>query len=133
IRYLPHSRSRDAAGLDPLGVVLSAAGMFLLLYPLITGSDGSRWTVASGMMLFAGVLVVAGFVHHQRRRSRAGRSPILAVNLFRIRSLAGGLVVQTLFFVPVMGFFLVFMLFLQNGLELSPVRAGLVMLPWSVM
>lgn len=132
-KYLPHSRAEHAPRLDGTGVLLSAAGMFLLLYPLISHSDGSPWTPGTWGLLTAGLALTAVFVLHQQRRARTGKSPILTVALFRIRSFSGGLAVQTLFFIPVMGFFLIFMLFLQNGLRLSPARAGLVMLPWSVM
>ncbi len=132
-RYLPASRTPDAPRLDPVGVVLSALGLFGILYPLISVSDGSGWPAWVWVSLAAGVVVLGLFVWHQSRRGRAGKTPLLDVSLFRFRSLSAGLGVQLLFFVPVMGFFLVFMLFLQNGLGLAPLNAGLVMLPWSVL
>jgi EmrB/QacA subfamily drug resistance transporter len=132
-RYLPASRVPGAPRLDLAGVALSAAGLFLILYPLITASDGSAWPAWAWWSLSAGLALMAVFVFHQRGRKLAGAAPVLELGLFRFRSLSAGLVVQTLFFIPTMGFFLVFMLFLQNGLGLSPMRAGLTMLPWSVM
>jgi len=132
-RYLPASRVPGAPRLDPIGVALSAVGLFLVLYPLISVSDGSGWPAWIWASLSAGILVFGLFLWQQSRRGRAGKAPILEVSLFRFRSVSAGLGVQLLFFVPVMGFFLVFMLFLQNGLGLAPVNAGLVMLPWSIL
>ncbi|WP_165362525.1 MFS transporter [Promicromonospora panici] len=133
LRYLPHSRVPGTPRLDLAGVALSAVGLFLVIYPLITASDAGASSAGTGGSLVVGVIVLALFVWHQRRRKQTGKSPVLEVSLFRFRSLSGGLTVQTLFFVPVMGFFLVFMLFLQGGLGLTPMQAGLTMLPWSVM
>jgi EmrB/QacA subfamily drug resistance transporter len=120
------------ARLDLVGVALSGAGLFLLLYPLITAADRTGWPVSSSLCLAAGAVVLAGFVGHQRWLSARGAEPLLRLELLRLRSVRGGLLVQLLFFVPTMGFFLVFMQFLQFGLGMSPLRAGLSMLPWSV-
>ncbi|MFC7583769.1 hypothetical protein ACFQYP_08370 [Nonomuraea antimicrobica] len=46
--------------------------------------------------------------------------------------MGGGLLVQFLFFVPVMGFFFTFMQLLQSGLGMTPMEAGLTMLPWPI-
>ena len=68
----------------------------------------------------------------QRRTAAHGGQPLIDIAVLARRSLAGGLAVQLLFLVPIMGFFLTVMQFLQRGLGMSPLHAGLTMLPWSV-
>ncbi|MGW5158868.1 MFS transporter [Nonomuraea wenchangensis] len=128
VKLLPDSRAEVAVRLDLPGVALSAAGLLLVLYPLITAADRSGWPLWTWLCLGAGLAVLAGFVAWERRVA----APLVQMSLFRFRSVNGGLLVQLLFFVPTMGFFMVFMLFLQQGLGMSPMRSGLMMLPWSV-
>ncbi|WP_433425226.1 MFS transporter [Microtetraspora malaysiensis] len=125
---LPDSRAETASRLDLAGVALSAAGLLLVLYPLITAADRSGWPLWTWICLGAGLVVLAAFVLWERRVA----APLVQMSLFRFRSVNGGLLVQMLFFIPTMGFFMVFMLFLQQGLGMSPMRSGLMILPWSV-
>jgi hypothetical protein len=76
--------------------------------------------------------VLGVFCILQRRTASRGGQPLIDIALFTRRSLAGGLAVQLLFLVPIMGFFLTVMQFLQRGLGMSPLHAGPTMLPWSV-
>jgi EmrB/QacA subfamily drug resistance transporter len=131
-RLLPESRADDAARIDLPGVAISAVGLLLVLYPLISAANQSQWPLWSYVSIVAGLVLLAGFVAYERRVAQRGGSPLVEMSLFRFRSAQGGLLVQFLFFVPTMGFFLVYMLFLQLGLGMSPLRAGLLMLPWSV-
>ncbi|MFD5321513.1 MFS transporter [Streptomyces sp. NPDC127098] len=132
IRLLPESRAETPPRLDLPGVLVSTAGLLLLLYPLIAASDGGRWPGWATGCLLAGGAVLVAFVLRQRRAERAGGSPLVAMSLFRHRSLAGGLLVQLLFSVPVMGFFMVMMQFLQVGVGMAPLEAGLTLVPWSI-
>ncbi|GAB2871608.1 MFS transporter [Streptomyces mayteni] len=132
LRLLPESRAAAAPRLDVPGVLVSSAGLLLVLYPLIAASDEAHWPGWATGCVLAGIAVLAGFAVAQRRAERAGGSPLIAVSLLRHRSLAGGLLVQLLFFVPVMGFFMVLMQFLQVGVQMSPTRAGLTLVPWSI-
>ncbi|SEF78650.1 drug resistance transporter, EmrB/QacA subfamily [Nonomuraea solani] len=131
-RVLPHGRAATRPRLDLTGMAICTAGLVLILYPLIAGSEKLPWPAWTYVSLAAGVAVLAAFHRHQRRLARAGRSPLVEVSLFGTRSVGGGLLVQFLFFVPVIGFFLTFMLLLQSGLGMSPMEAGLTMLPWPI-
>ncbi|MEV4169231.1 MFS transporter [Nonomuraea sp. NPDC049709] len=106
--------------------------MLLILYPLIAGSEELPWPVWTYPCLVAGVAVLAGFHRHQRRLAGRGGSPLVEVSLFRVRSVGGGLLVQFLFFIPVMGFFFTFMQLLQSGLGMAPLEAGVTILPWPI-
>ncbi|MCG5212077.1 DHA2 family efflux MFS transporter permease subunit [Streptosporangium sp. KLBMP 9127] len=130
---LPEARSTTRPRLDLAGVLISSAGLVLVLYPLIKGSEqGSSWPLWAYVSMILGVTVLAGFVRHQWHLSGRGKSPLIEVALFRVRSVGGGLLIQFLFFLPVMGFFLTFMQLLQPGLGMTPMSAGLTILPWPI-
>ncbi|QKW33481.1 MFS transporter [Actinomadura sp. NAK00032] len=132
-RLLPEARAARAARFDLAGVGICTAGLVLLLYPLITAADRPHWPAWATASMAAGLAVLAGFAVHQRRLAARGGDPLLRVGLLRIRSLSGGLLVQALFLTPIIGFFLVFLQFLQFGLGHGALRAGLTLLPWSIV
>ncbi|MFC0528104.1 MFS transporter [Phytohabitans kaempferiae] len=123
---VPESKAEHANRLDLPGVALVTLGLLLLVYPLVQGRElgWPLWTFAS---LAGSVVVLAGFVAYQRRRVD---SPLVVLDLFRHRSFAGGLLVSLLFFGGVMGYFLVFTVYLQSGQGFSVLRAGLAGIPW---
>ncbi|MEU4230146.1 DHA2 family efflux MFS transporter permease subunit [Nonomuraea sp. NPDC026600] len=129
---LPEARSTTRPRLDVAGVLISSAGLILVLYPLIKGSEELPWPLWAYVSMILGVIVLAGFVRHQQHLSGQGKSPLIEVALFRVRSVGGGLLIQFLFFLPVMGFFLTFMQLLQPGLGMTPMSAGLTILPWPI-
>src|SRR6266496_2571429 len=68
--WLPESRASERPALDRTGVLLSSAGLAVLVYGVIqAGQDGWGDTRALTGMLF-GALVLVGFVLWERRLSR---------------------------------------------------------------
>ncbi|MBC2878459.1 MULTISPECIES: MFS transporter [Streptomyces] len=131
-RALPEGRAGTRPRLDPLGMLLSGAGLVLVLYPLIAGSEERPWPAWTYVCLTLGVAVLFLFHRHEKGLSAAGRTPLVEMSLFRLRPVGGGLLLQFLFFLPVMGFFLTFMQLLQAGLEMGPMAAGVAILPWPI-
>ncbi|MGK5641634.1 MFS transporter [Streptomyces sp. URMC 126] len=131
-RVLPEGRAEHRPRPDVPGMLLSGAGLVLVLYPLIAGSEERPWPAWTYVCLALGVAVLFLFHRYERRLSGAGRTPLVEMSLFRLRSVGGGLLLQFLFFLPVMGFFLTFMQLLQAGLEMSPMAAGVAILPWPI-
>lgn len=70
-------------------------------------------------------MVLAGFVRYEMMRQRSGRDPLIVPSLFRKRAFTGGLVAGLAFFSGMIGFGLVFNLYIQLGLGYSPLKAGL--------
>jgi EmrB/QacA subfamily drug resistance transporter len=130
-RFLPESRLPRAPRLDTGGVALAGTGSLLLVYPLVQGRElgWPAWTFA---MLAAAVAVFAVFGWYESRRQRAGADPLVVPALFRRRAFAGGLVAGVVFFAGLIGFSLVFTLFVQIGLGFSPLKAGLAGLPQAI-
>ncbi|MFE3558527.1 MFS transporter [Streptomyces sp. NPDC059193] len=132
VKYLPESTAPDARRLDLAGVLLSSLALLLLIYPLIKGQDAGwpAWTFAS----MAGAVAALGlFVAQQRLRTRSGKPALVELGLFRYRSFTGGLLVGLLFMGGVVGYFLVFAIYLQTGLGFSVLRSGLTGIPWGLL
>ncbi|MBT2489455.1 MFS transporter [Streptomyces sp. ISL-96] len=119
LRFIPESREQRARRLDPLGMVLSSAGLLLIAYPLTVGGE-RHWPAWSFVMLGAGVAVLAVFVVQQRAKTAKGGSALVALSLFGSRAFAGGLAAQLVFGLVSGVFLLTWTLFMQNGLALTP-------------
>jgi EmrB/QacA subfamily drug resistance transporter len=133
VKALPR-RSPSAAArgrLDGVGTLLAGTGMFLLVYPLVQGRE-LGWPAWAFALPAASVVVLAGFVAQQLRRSRSGRTPLVELSVLAKRSYASGVVFVIVFFGAIVGFSLTVGLFLQVGLGFTAMRASLFMAALSV-
>jgi EmrB/QacA subfamily drug resistance transporter len=119
---------------DVLGVVLSAVGMFLLVFGIQEGQSYD-WGQITGPitvwgLIVAGVLVFALFVFWQ---SRNRGEPLVPLELFRVRnfSLANAAIMTIGFSITAMAFPL--MLWAQTVRGFSPTRAALLLVPMAVI
>lgn len=125
------SRAPRPPRLDPAGVGLISAALLLLLYPLVQGRE-LGWPVWSFLAMAASVPVFAAFAWYELRKSRRGGSPLVELSLFRERGFSVGMAVAVAFFLGIASFGLVLTLFLQLGLNFTPLHAGLTFLPFSL-
>jgi MFS family permease len=124
---MPAPRRTGRGTVDVGGVVLLAAALLAVLFPLVQGRE-LGWPVW-GFLLMAGSLpLLAVFVAWQRHQERRGREPLIRPALFRSRALSIGCVVMLVFYCGMAAFF-VLALHLQEGLGWSPLRTALAMLP----
>ncbi|MFE7959260.1 MFS transporter [Streptomyces sp. NPDC057413] len=130
-RFITESRAPRALKLDLVGVALVTLGLLMLLYPLTRGRELGWPLWGYGSM--AGALVeFAALVAYERRKSARDGSPLVELSLFRVKSFAAGIAVQTVFGVALGVFFLVWTLYMQIGLGWSPLKAGLTGVPFSI-
>ena len=119
---VPESRDPRPGRIDPLGVLLSIAGLVLLVYGIIKGGQSNEWAGVQvwGTMLL-GVALLAAFVLAERRSSH----PSLDISLFRNPAFSAGTAAIGFTFLGMMGstFYLAFYLQLARGY--SPLQAGL--------
>ncbi|MFF4212453.1 MFS transporter [Streptomyces sp. NPDC001796] len=130
-RFITESKAPRALRLDLVGVTLVTLGLLMLLYPLTRGRElgWPLWGYAS----MAGALVVFGaLVAYEKRKTERDGSPLVELSLFRVKSFAAGIAVQTVFGVGLGVFFLVWTLYMQVGLGWSALRAGLTGVPFSI-
>jgi len=130
-RFITESKAPQALKLDLVGVALVTLGLLMLLYPLTRGRE-LGWPLW-GYVSMAGALVVfAALVAYEKRKTRIDGSPLVELSLFKVKSFAAGIAVQTVFGVGLGIFFLVWTLYMQDGLGWSALRAGLTGVPFSI-
>ncbi|MFB7245063.1 MFS transporter [Streptomyces populi] len=126
---LDHRAENAPRSFDLLGIVLLSGAMFCLVWALIKApawgwGDGRTW-------LFIG-LSVLGFAAFSFWETRV-KEPLIPLGLFRSVPLSAGVVLMVLMAIAFMGglFFVTF--YLQNVHGMSPVDAGLHLLPLTGM
>ena len=129
IRELHESRNEQAGGFDLPGFGTLTFGLFAFVLGLLRGND---WGWSSGRVLglfAAAVVLLAGFVFVERRRSE----PMLDFALFRVPTFTGAQIVAFAISAAMFSQFLYLTLYLQNVLGYSPIQAGLRFLPLSLL
>ncbi|MEU3979473.1 MFS transporter [Streptomyces sp. NPDC026672] len=130
-RYITESRAPRALKLDLVGVALVTLGLLMLLYPLTRGRE-LGWPLWGYLSMGGAFVVFGALVAYERRKGARDGSPLVELSLFRVKSFAAGIAVQTVFGVALGVFFLVWTLYMQVGLGWSPLRAGLTGVPFSI-
>ena len=123
---LPEFRDPQAGRLDLVSAALSVAAVLAFIYGLKQlARDGLGWPPA--LSIVAGVAAGAVFMRRQRRLA----DPLLDLRLFRSAAFTAALTTNVLSFFVGFGTLLFIAQYLQLVLGLSPLAAGLWMLPSS--
>ena len=130
---VPESRDPAQSRLDPVGAVLSTAGLGVLTWAIIEGGGERGWTDVVTLAGFGVALAaLAAFVAWELRTS----SPMLDVRLFRVRRFSGASISIALVFFSLFGAIFFLTMYLQEvkdygplaaGLRVTPIAAGLVL------
>jgi MFS family permease len=131
-RVLPDSEpAHRGARLDWVGLALTAAVSFLVVFPLVEGRT-LGWPVWLVGVAAAAVplLVVVG--KRQQGRIARGETPLVELSVLRKRSYVSGAVFTMVFFGSIVGFSLTTGLFLQIGLGMTPMKAALYLAGFAV-
>ncbi|GAA2048279.1 DHA2 family efflux MFS transporter permease subunit [Leifsonia soli] len=146
---VPESRdTRAARSVDWVGALLSVVTSASLVFGLIEGRTYGWWLVdtrpeigdwrwpfdLSPVPIAFAVAVLGGvlFVLRGRSRIRAGRSTMLALDLFRIPSFRNGNIAATIVSLGEFGIILALPIWLQNVLGYSALDTGLILLALAI-
>jgi EmrB/QacA subfamily drug resistance transporter len=129
IAVVPSTRSTERVRFDPLGSVVSAIGIGLLVFAIIEGPDRG-WSDPVTLVSFAvGALFLVGFVLVELR----SESPLLDPRLLSHHGFASGSVSLFLQFFAMFAFFFVSLQYLQIVLGYGTLAAAAALLPMSVL
>ena len=127
--YVPESRAESRRRLDPAGQLLVILGLAALTYAIIDGPHAG-WTSPRTLGVFAlAVVSLAALIPYELRRDQ----PLLEVRFFRSAPFSGASAIAVLTFAGVGGFLFLNTLYLQDVRGLSPLDAGLYLLPMAAM
>jgi EmrB/QacA subfamily drug resistance transporter len=123
------SKDPNAGPNDWLGLVTFSGGLFLLIFALVRGNaEGWGSTMIVAFLIGAVVLLVAFVVVESRIRY-----PMFDLTLFRKPTFGGACIAAFALSASMFSMFLYLTLYLQNGLGLSPLEAGVRFLPLSLL
>ncbi|MEE6271735.1 MFS transporter [Georgenia sp. MJ206] len=118
--------------LDVIGLATLGVGTICLMLPFVVASEGGGLSSAPWWLVGVAVVVLATFVWWERRFERRGGRPVVTAALARTRSFTFGAGIGGAYFAGFTSIFLIVTLYLQNGLGLSPLQAGLVQTPFAL-
>ncbi|WP_296652938.1 MFS transporter [Paraburkholderia sp.] len=127
-RFIPESRRPSGQRIDVPGTILLSLFLLMLVYPLTRGRE-SGWPVWMLVCLIGSLPMLGLLLRVEWRRLVNGKDPLLDVRLFRNPVVALGLVLAFLFY-TLSAFFLTYGIYLQGGLQWSPLASGLAILPF---
>ncbi|MWB97476.1 MFS transporter [Agromyces seonyuensis] len=128
IWVLPQTRTRSsrALQLDPVGILIFAVTVLALMWPFLFTTGTSADNPARWWLLVVFVLGLALFIWWEQRYAASGKSPLIPPALFSITSWRNGTLLVAVYFAGMPAAFLLTTLYLQNGLGLEPLYAGMV-------
>ncbi len=123
--FVPESKAEKPRRLDPVGQVLVIVALATLTYAIIEGPRNG-WSSLVTVALFAtAALSFAGLIVYELRH----REPLIELRFFRSAPFAGATALALLVFAATGGFLFLNTLYLQDVRHLSPLHAGLYILP----
>ncbi len=132
LRLVPRVAALARRRLDVVGALVLSTSLGLALVPLVLGREDG-WPLWGWACLAAAVPAMAVFGWWERRGGASRGDPLVDLALFADRAFVSGLAVNVAFMAFFGSFMLGLTLFLQSGLGLDPLQAGLTFGPLGVV
>ncbi len=127
-RIMPSVPRRAGTRLDIKGSVVLFAGLLCLIGPLLFGHDVG-WAPWLWVVMAIGGAILFAFPRLEHAVARAGGMPLIDLTLLADAAFLRGLGAAFFFFAANLSFYLVMTLFMQRGLKIPPLAAGLAFVP----
>ncbi|GHP19052.1 MFS transporter [Rhodococcus sp. NKCM2511] len=125
---VPESRAEHVGKYDPVGIVLSLTGITVVVWAIIEAPHNGWLSTASIGGYIAGCVALAAFVWWELRTP----SPVLDLNLFRIRRFSLPALAIAVGYFSMFGFLFMITQYFQGVMELTPLQFGVHSLPFAV-
>ncbi|MDJ0470156.1 MFS transporter [Rhodococcoides fascians] len=125
---VPESRAEHVGKYDPVGIVLSLTGITVVVWAIIEAPHNGWLSPASIGGYIAGCFALAAFVWWELRTP----SPVLDLNLFRIRRFSLPALAIAVGYFSMFGFLFMITQYFQGVMELTPLQFGVYSLPFAV-
>lgn len=149
IPAIRQQQTRDSrTTLDGIGVILSSLGMLVLVLGFLIAGRYGWWEARRPFVLFgqrlnpfdlsptplciiAGLSLMVGFFHWQRRRESRGQTPLVRPGLFANSQFVTGASMYMIRSIFLAGLLFVLPLYMQSALKFTAFQSGLALLPFS--
>lgn len=121
---LPEHRNENKAGIDLLSAAMALAAILMLVFAL---KEAARSGVSGSVVLVFGIGLGIGAIFAMRQRRLA--NPLLDLGLFRYSGFSAALISLTTAIFTIGGSMFLIYQYLQGVLDLTPLKAGLWLLP----
>lgn len=123
-KYVQETATNRSARFDYSGIAILTTALFCLIYPLIEGRE-KGWPLWSIALLLASGGIFAYFVRNQKQKLARNANPLIDVRLFKIKDFNIGLLAALFHFMLHTSYLLLSAVYLQNGLHIPALYAGL--------
>jgi len=130
-RTMPSVPRRAGTRLDIKGSGVLFAGLLCLIGPLLFGHDVG-WAPWLWAVMALGGVILAAFPRLEYAVARAGGMPLIDLTLLADAAFLRGLGAAFFFFAANLSFYLVMTLFMQRGLTIPPLAAGMACIPLAI-
>ena len=127
-RIMPTVPRRPGTRLDISGAIVLFLGLLCLIGPLLFGHD-VHWSPTVWLVMAAGAVIIAAFLRLERAVAHRGGMPLIDLSLLADKAFMRGLAAAFFFFFANLSFYLVMTIYMQKGLHIPPLQAGLAFLP----
>lgn len=110
--------------LDPVGMVTLIFAVLCIMLPFASHGSAWRW-----VLLPIAVVLGVGFVWWENRYAKRGKQPMVDLRLFKLTSFSYNVAVGLLQFLGITSVFALVAIYVQQGLFMSAMIAGLIGLP----
>jgi EmrB/QacA subfamily drug resistance transporter len=125
LKLVPETRDPHPGGLDPIGALLSIAGLSSLVYGIIEAPNRGWGAAETIAWIVGGLAVIVLFIGWELRT----RAPMLDVRLFLSRRFGGANLALTITSFALMGILFALTQYVQFVLGFAPMAAGFALLP----
>jgi EmrB/QacA subfamily drug resistance transporter len=125
---IPRSREKVHAPLDPVGALLSIAGLGALVYAIIEAPEKGWLATPTVAVFVAAVVILGAFVAWEFHV----REPMLDLRFFRNPRFTAATTAITMAFFAMFGTYFIIAQYMQFVRGYSPLATGIRMLPWAL-
>jgi EmrB/QacA subfamily drug resistance transporter len=126
---IPSANEKRRAPLDPLGALLSIAGLGTLIYGIIEAPNRGWLSTSTALTFVLSIAILGAFAAWEFRAS----DPMLDLRFFRNPRFTAGATTITLIFFVMFGTFFIITQYLQSVLGYTPLEAGIRVLPFAAV
>ncbi|MFP3835067.1 MFS transporter [Chryseobacterium sp. SIMBA_028] len=123
LKQLDESKIAASQSFDIWGVLVLSAGLFGATYAL-TDSEKEGLGIQNILLVAVSACILIYFIKNQKNKLNQKRPYLIDFKLFQYENFNLGIIAVSFFFIMLDSYFYILSLFFQDGLKMSPLNAG---------